>query len=138
MTLQVYTDGGSLNNPGNAASAYLIFQNGSLLAKETKKIGIKTNNIAEYQALIMAWEKITELINTKKIILPEKIEFFSDSQLMVNQLLGKYRVKDQELKKSFLLVRLLSEKIKTKVNYIHVLREKNSQADALVKQAFYS
>lgn len=138
MTLRIYTDGGSLNNPGKAASAYLIYQDNQLLVKEGKKIGINTNNIAEYQALIMAWEKIVELLGRKKTGLIDKIEFISDSQLIVNQLLGIYRVKDGGLKKCYLRVKELEKKVNIKTTYIHVLRERNTQADALVKQTLYS
>jgi len=138
MTLQVYTDGGSLNNPGKAASAFVIYKDKTILFKEGKKIGINTNNVAEYQALIMAWEKIITLISTRQIATPDKIEFFADSQLMVNQLLGLYKVKNMELKKLFLKIKDLEKKIKTNFTYTHVLREKNSLADSLVKQAFYS
>ena len=138
MTLQVYTDGGSLNNPGKAASAFVIYKDKTILFKEGKKIGINTNNVAEYQAMIMAWEKIIALISTRQIATPDKIEFFADSQLMVNQLLGLYKVKNIELKKLFLKIKDLEKKIKTNFTYTHVLREKNSLADSLVKQAFYS
>ena len=138
MILRVYTDGGSLNNPGKAASAYLIYKNNQLLAQEGRNIGINTNNIAEYQALIMAWEKIIELFNNKALSSVKKIEFISDSLLMVNQMLGTYRVKDEGLKKRYLKVKELEKKIKIEFTYKHVLREKNTQADALVKQAFYS
>jgi ribonuclease HI len=138
MILRVYTDGGSLNNPGKAASAYLIYKNNQLLAQEGRNIGINTNNIAEYQALIMAWEKIIELFNNKILSSVKKIEFISDSLLMVNQMLGTYRVKDEGLKKRYLRVKELEKKINIKFTYKHVLREKNTQADALVKQAFYS
>ena len=138
MILRVYTDGGSLNNPGKAASAYIIYQDNELLAQEGKNIGINSNNVAEYRALIMAWEKIITLLRNKTFTSVEKIEFISDSLLMVNQLLGIYRVKDQDLKQLYLKVKELETKTRIKFTYTHVLREKNSQADSLVKKALYS
>ena len=138
MSLQVYTDGGSLNNPGLAASAYVIYQNEKIIAKEGKKIGTATNNFAEYMALILAWEKILALIKDGKIAKPKKISFFADSQLLVNQLLGLYKIKNQALKILIQKIRELEKKANTAITYTHILREKNSLADSLVKAAFYS
>lgn len=138
MILRVYTDGGALNNPGKAASAYLIYQNNQLLARAGKSIGVNTNNAAEYQAFIMAWEKIIEMQEKNLIPKVVRIEFVSDSLLVVNQLSGIYRVKNKELKKYYLKVKELERKTGAKFSYKHVLREYNQQADSLVKQMLYS
>jgi ribonuclease HI len=138
MILRVFTDGGSLNNPGKAASAYLIYKEDQLMTKSGKYIGIKTNNTAEYQALIMAWEKIIELYKVGKLKQIEKIEFYSDSLLLVNQLLGFYKIKNKNLKEYYLQIKKLEKEIPIEFFYIHILREKNHQADLLVKKILYS
>ena len=138
MTLRVFTDGGSLNNPGKAASAYLVYKEDQFVTQGGKYIGIKTNNTAEYQALIMAWEKIIELHKLGKLKQIEKIEFYSDSLLLVNQLLDFYKIKNKNLKEYYLQIKKLEKEIPIKFFYIHILREKNHQADLLVKKILYS
>jgi ribonuclease HI len=135
MKLTVYTDGGSLNNPGRAASAYLLYEGTTLLYQEGTYIGIASNNVAEYTALIHALTKIKELIDTKVISSLEHITVYADSQLMVHQLNGLYKVKHPDMKKLFDQVKVLQEEITVPITYTHVLREKNHRADALVKQA---
>mgnify|MGYP001582758422 CR=1 FL=1 len=112
----IYTnsDGGSRGNPGLGAIGVLVRRNDSIIETYSEKIGKVTNNVAEYRALIKALElarKHTE----------EKLVCFLDSQLIVRQLLGEYRVKNPELMKLFLQVQKLQENFK-KIKYIHVSR----------------
>lgn len=131
MKLQVYTDGGSLNNPGQAAIAYVIYANNSLLMRRSKRIGVATNNVAEYTALIEALVNIKKLLVKKRILL---IEVFSDSQLMVNQLNGTYKIKDGNLHDLVTKVRILESEINLPIIYRHILRDKNQLADSLIKK----
>lgn len=135
MNLTIYTDGGSLNNPGRAASAYLIFHNNKLVCKDAKYLGIASNNVAEYTALILALEKIKELKKTETI---SSLTCFADSKLMVNQLLGIYKIKHPDMKRLANQIKLLEMEIGIVPTYKHVVREKNEEADALVKGILYS
>jgi len=130
VEIKIYTDGGSINNPGPAAIAYLIYLNDKMLHSFSAKIGINTNNFAEYTALVRALEWIRQ--NNKESV--SKITFFSDSNLMVNQLNGFYRVKNASIREFILKVRALEQEIKTAIVYKYIPREKNSAADLLVKK----
>ncbi len=90
----IYTDGASRNNPGKSASGYLILdENGKRVWSDSFYNGIKTNNQAEYIAVIAALEKAIEMFG-----IGEKVRLFSDSQIVVNQLNGSYKVKEAGLK----------------------------------------
>lgn len=131
MQLDVYTDGGAINNPGPAASAFVIFLGKKIIGREKKPIGNTTNNIAEYTAVIMALEKLPHLINEKI----KKIVFYSDSKLMVNQLNGLYKVKDGQIREQVMKIRILEGKINRPIIYKNIPREENQIADNLVKEA---
>lgn len=130
MNLHIYTDGGSLNNPGQAAIAYAVFSENQLVTKSFKRIGLATNNVAEYSALIEALGFVKTIINTVK-----SVRVFSDSLLMINQLNGLYKMKDAGLRELLMKVRILESELNIPVSYIHVLREKNQLTDSLVKKA---
>ena len=128
--LIIYTDGASRGNPGPAGIGVVICNQSGEIVKEYKEfIGSATNNIAEYRALI----KALELAGGFSI---NEIDCFSDSELMVRQLNGEYRVKNEKLGKLFLLVRE-KEKWFGKVSYFHVPREKDliKRADKLANRA---
>ena len=137
--LNINTDGGSRGNPGNAAiGVYCTNEDGKEIFSISKKIGITTNNVAEYQAVI---EALRYIIQNKIVV--GKIRFILDSQLIVMQITGKYKVKIehlQQLKKH--IVDLVAEgrnvKILNEIVFIHVLREKNKEADQLVNDALDS
>jgi len=136
----MYTDGGSRNNPGLAAiGVWISAQGGSASGGETlnKKygqcIGIKTNNEAEYQALIFGLGKIKQLVGKEKARNYE-IECRLDSELVVKQLNHKYKVKEKNICELFLEVWNLMLDF-GKVDFSHIPREKNSIADALVNEA---
>lgn len=133
MKIIIHTDGGARGNPGPAASGVVIeaFEgNQKLWEKKYKKyLGTGTNNMAEYQAMIMA---LTELKNLAK---PEdEVEVRTDSELIHRQILGQYRVKEPNLKELFSKVAELKDCFK-KIKFIHVRRESNAVADALVNEA---
>lgn len=133
--INIYSDGGSRGNPGKAASAFVVYLDGKVFHKESKFIGTQTNNVAEYSAVVMAltWLYKTEL---KDEILD--INFYMDSELIVNQLSGKYKVKNKNLLKYFEVINKFTKQFKLKINFIHVKREKNKLADTLVNQTLDS
>ena len=131
-TLTIYTDGGSLNNPGKAAYAYVIYFNDNLIKEEGRAIGIATNNVAEFTGLIEALKAAKEVVKEHSIA---SIQVYSDSQLMVRQLNGEYKVKKSHLQEMVLSIRTLEQVIGVRIMYTHVLREKNTHADSLVKKA---
>jgi len=134
MTLTIYTDGGALNNPGPAASAYVIYHNKDIIHQEGVYLGPQTNNYAEYNAVILALEEVKELVQVGKVKELEKIFFVSDSNLLVNQLNGLYKVKNAGIRECVLKVRRLEQEVNVPVSYTHVMREQNTVADAIVKQ----
>lgn len=136
MILKVFTDGGSKGNPGPSSIGGVGYIDGKKVFDFKKSIGIATNNDAEYQALIHA----LEIVNTKsssfvktsadKQIL--KIEFNSDSRLMVNQVKGLFKVKNGRIKEYILIIRGLEQEINLPITYNYVPREQNVEADLLV------
>ena len=134
MHLTIYTDGGSLNNPGKAASAFVVYKDGKIFHKHKEKIGIASNNVAEYTALIRALSYVRDHILTGKNKI-EDINVISDSQLMVRQVNGLYKVKHADIKPLYTRVKMLEMEIGLPISYTHVLREENQEADKLVKKA---
>lgn len=132
MDIKIYTDGGSLNNPGPAAYAFIIYLNEKIIFKQAEKIGVATNNVAEYTALIKALEKIKELM--VKSLDVKSIVFFSDSFLMINQINGLFKVKNAVIREFILKIRILEQEIKLPIIYKHIPREQNTLADSLVKE----
>lgn len=128
MKLKVFTDGGARGNPGIAGYGFYIEdENKKMVFEEGKFLGIKTNNEAEYMGLIGALNWIDENANEAEV------EINSDSQLLVRQMKGIYKVKAQHLKKLWELARNLCEGKKIVFNEIR--REYNSKADALANLA---
>lgn len=130
--ISVFTDGGAIGNPGPAASAFVVWQANQIIRKEVRKIGVGTNNVAEYQAVIFALEWLKEKSNDSTIQ-PLAINFYLDSQLVVNQLNGLYKIKDAKLRILVLKIRELEQNVKGKILYQLIPREKNKLADALIK-----
>lgn len=134
-SLIVHTDGGSRNNPGQAAIGVVIqWQSGEYLLRFGKPIGIQTNNQAEYQAINHALSYIAEHIMTKNHVI-DSIICFADSQLIVNQLLGVYKIKQKELQSAASSIKQIATHLKVPVQYRYIPREKNKEADALVNAA---
>ena len=130
----VFTDGGARGNPGPAAIGFIIKDDhGHLLVEQGKYIGQTTNNVAEYQAVI---EALTWLKNNFKMkeTLNNQIDFFLDSNLVVNQLNGFFKIKDAKLKNLIIKVRSLEKEINEKIFYHFIPRQKNYHADFLVNQ----
>jgi ribonuclease HI len=136
--IYVYSDGGSRGNPGPAACAFVVSSSASpdYRFQEGEYLGISTNNKAEYQGIINAlnWllSNITDNLNGNKI------SFFLDSELVVKQLNGAYRVKDPSMQHLYFQVQKKINELKTKfastITITHIPRSKNFEADLLVNQ----
>ncbi len=127
----INTDGGSRGNPGPSAIGIVIRDNTGTVVKEIGKyIGVGTNNEAEYKALVLGIETVIEKGE-------KDLQCYLDSELVVNQLTGKYKVKNMELKKFWDQIKILEKKLE-KIEYTHVRREKNKEADAIVNQVLDS
>ncbi len=128
MKARLSTDGGARGNPGPAAYAYVLeAKDGTVLDAHGEAIGIATNNVAEYSALIAGLEKAVELGVSE-------LEVISDSELMVKQMRGEYRVKNEALRDLSLRASRLARSIGS-VSYTAVRREQNELADRLVNEA---
>ncbi|MCX6817026.1 MAG: ribonuclease HI family protein [Candidatus Beckwithbacteria bacterium] len=134
MTLNIYTDGGSRGNPGPAAVGFVIKNaSGTIIHSFGKTIGIATNNLAEYQAVIVALEWLSE--KSEFVNHQSEIVFHLDSQLVVNQLNGLWKIKDTQLRQKIIFLRELEAKVGGSIKYAHIPREKNTAADRLVNLA---
>ncbi|OGY08100.1 MAG: hypothetical protein A2782_03745 [Candidatus Blackburnbacteria bacterium RIFCSPHIGHO2_01_FULL_43_15b] len=130
-SLKVFSDGGARGNPGPAASAFLVKDcDNNIIFQSAKKIGYTTNNVAEYTAVKMAMDWLVE--NNKENF---SINFFLDSQLVVNQLKGLFKIKNENLKRLVLLIKAQETRFKAGVTYQHIPREENKEADLLVNKA---
>ena len=127
--LIIYSDGGAKNNPGPAGIGVVIYdENRKLLCKLKEYIGPATNNQAEYRAVIFALETAIKKFN------PSEIIFYLDSELIVHQLNGRYKVKHDNITPLHQKVSELARKI-PKIEFIHISRDKNKLADKLVNEA---
>ena len=130
----IYTDGGSRGNPGQAAIG-VVFCNekGQVCKKYSDYLGDNiTNNEAEYQAVVFALQKFKALFG-KKLAESGEIEIRMDSELVVKQLNGEYKVLEPKIQELFLKVWNLKIDFQ-KVRFSHIPREKNKEADALVNE----
>lgn len=130
MTLTVHTDGGARGNPGPAAVGVVIESGGKTIAQFGKTIGHATNNVAEYRAVVEALKYVTSHISRVT-----EMRFFLDSTLVVNQLMGRFKIKDPTLRGFLFDVRRLESEIGASVTYDVIRREQNARADALVNRA---
>jgi probable phosphoglycerate mutase len=124
----LFTDGGARGNPGPAAWAFVLeAEDGTVLDARGEAIGVATNNVAEYRALLAGLERAVEAG-------VDDLDVLSDSELMVKQMLGEYRVKNRALQELSLEAARLARLVGT-VRYRAVRRESNVLADSLVNQA---
>ena len=128
MKARLSTDGGARGNPGPAAFGYVLeTDDGTVLDARGERIGVATNNVAEYRALVAGLEKALELG-------VDEVEVVSDSELLVKQMRGEYKVKNEALRalseEAAALARLIG-----RVGYRAVRREHNELADRLVNEA---
>ncbi|MEK7125431.1 MAG: reverse transcriptase-like protein [Patescibacteria group bacterium] len=134
MKLIIYTDGGARGNPGPAGiGVFITYENGQPVRKRKRYIGNATNNQAEYEALLYGLQLAKELKAEEKAETTE-VKVMMDSELVVKQLQGKYKVKNKELDKLVRRVQNMSTDF-TKITYFHIPREENKIADSLVNEA---
>ena len=128
MKARLFTDGGARGNPGPAAYAFVIeAEDDTVLASNGQPIGVATNNVAEYRALVAGLERAAELGI-------DELEVVSDSELLVKQMRGEYRVKNEVLKDLNRQAAGLATRFR-RVDYTAVRREHNELADRLVNEA---
>ena len=127
MKAKIYTDGGSRGNPGPSAIGVMIKLENGNIKKYGEKIGIATNNEAEYKAVIFALQKAKQLG-------AKEIDFYLDSELVANQLSRKFKVKETRIQTLFVQVWNLTLNFK-KVTFNYIPREENREADYLVNKA---
>ena len=125
--LYIYIDGAARGNPGPAAFAYVISQDEQVLSEMAGCLGTATNNLAEYTALVRALERAAELGG-------ERLLIRSDSELLVKQMNGLYRVKHPQLKALYDQACRLRDQFSS-VEIVHVPRAQNSHADRLCNEA---
>jgi len=130
MKLIIHCDGGARGNPGPAAGAFVVFdKSGQVIYQQGKYIGEGTNNQAEYGAV---WLAVNWLGHNHPLA---EVEFRLDSQLVINQLLGQFKIKKPHLKKMYSQIHnlILEKKLKI-IKFTYVPRDKNFFADNLVNQ----
>ena len=128
MKALLWTDGGARGNPGPAAFAYVLeTEDGTVLDARGEAIGVATNNVAEYSALVAGLRRAAAVGVTE-------LQVRSDSELMVKQMRGEYRVKNKDLQTLFLDASRAAREV-GRVTYEHVRREHNELADRLVNEA---
>lgn len=127
MRATLHCDGASRGNPGEAGIGCIIFINDNKKIEISEYIGKTTNNVAEYKALIRGLEETLKEG-------ADEIDIFSDSELLVRQILGIYKVKNKKLIELYEKVKELLSKLKS-YKIIHINREHNSIADKLAKEA---
>jgi ribonuclease HI len=125
---RLFTDGGARGNPGPAAAAYVLeTEDGTVLDARGETIGVATNNVAEYRALVAGLARAVE-------VGVDELEVVSDSELLVKQMTGEYRVKNAALIELSLEAAGLAREI-GRVAYSAVRRSENELADSLVNEA---
>ena len=133
----IYTDGGSRGNPGQAALGFVIQgEKGQTIKEHGERLGIKTNNEAEYMAVVAALKKAKAFFGkekTKKM----SVEIRMDSELLMRQLNGIYKIEKEHLWPFFIAIWNLKLDFAT-VIFVHVPREQNKAADRMVNQALDS
>jgi ribonuclease HI len=133
-SINVFTDGGSRGNPGPAALGVFIENDkGEELKSIGKTLGIATNNVAEYSAIKESLIWILE--NLKEMPDLQKINFYMDSNLAVQQLNGIFKIKNTGLMTIYFEIKSLENQIKIPITYTHIPREQNKKADRMVNLA---
>ena len=133
----IFTDGGARGNPGPAGAGAVVYKGKKKIAEVSEFLGTRTNNWAEYEALILALETARKTLGLpaqagKKI---SDVTVKMDSELIVKQMKGEYKVKHPELKAQHQHARRLIEESFPHISFTHIPREKNYEADQLANDA---
>lgn len=140
--LQIYSDGGSRGNPGKAACAYVIYKDNELVKQSSKYLGLTTNNVAEYNGVILALQWLVknkmsfDFAGFDKLTTSQdgKIKFCSDSELVVKQLTGVYKIRDMNLLQLSNIIKDIIKNNNLKITFQHIPRAENKLADKLVNE----
>ncbi len=132
---KVFTDGGARGNPGPAGIGVVVYsQDGKVVKRIAKYIGETTNNQAEYKAVIEALSYFQS--DSRQLIADSiSVDFYLDSQLIVEQMNGRYKIKNEGLKPLYFEIREKIMELGGAITFAHVPREQNKEADALVNEA---
>ena len=133
MQFFLNADGGSRGNPGPAgAGAVVKDEAGEVVVEVSEYLGVTTNNVAEYTGVLLALERLKDMLKDK--VVDARVQVRMDSQLVVKQMSGEYRVKHPNLIPLATKLRVLTGAFK-EVTFTHVYREQNKEADALANRA---
>ena len=132
MTLTIHTDGGSRGNPGPAACAFVIAAGNQTLKEQAFYLGPTTNNQAEYQGVLKALEHLK--LHPHLLADFSGLEFILDSELIVHQLNGRYKIKHPDLLPLAQSAHAIIASLQLPVTFTHVLRAGNKRADFLLNQ----
>ncbi len=134
MKFTIHADGGARGNPGPAgAGAVIRDETGSIVASVSKFLGHQTNNFAEYEAVILAFQELLKLVPAAEHELTD-VDVKMDSELVVKQMKKEYKVRHPVLKEQQARLAQVAGAFRT-VTFTHVFREENSDADALANEA---
>lgn len=135
MEFILYADGGSRGNPGPAGAGAVVFDNlGKRVVEISDYLGVATNNIAEYEAVIRGLKKLAEEYSAE-VLMSSPLTIRMDSKLVIEQLKGAYKVKHPNLVPRYFEVKNILARSFNRVAFEHVYREKNKDADALANEA---
>ena len=132
--ITIWTDGGARRNPGPAGAGAIVFDaNGNEMRAVSKFLGTRTNNWAEYEAVILGLETARKLFGGKTAEM--QVEVKMDSQLVQQQLSNKYQIKEESLFPQFIKVHNLIVRYFPQIKFTHIPREENKRADELANEA---
>lgn len=129
--LEIFTDGGSRGNPGPGASAFIVFKDKNEVFKQAYFFKTTTNNMAEYFAVLMA---VLWISKNRGVVGKNDVILKIDSELIVNQLKGIYKVKNENLKNIHNKINNIANSSGININYVHISRRFNKIADTLVNE----
>ena len=128
--LKIFTDGGARGNPGPGAGAFVALdEEGIVFDRGGIFLGVTTNNQAEYNGVLLAFNFLKKLPEK-----PEVVNFFLDSELITNQLLGRYKIKDMKLQALVAQIKEIERELRIRINYSHIPRSENKLADLMVNR----
>jgi len=129
--LSIYCDGASRGNPGLAAAAFLIKnEENKIIHQQSFFLGKATNNIAEYNGVLLALKWLAK----ENLSQQKEIHFYLDSLLVVSQLTGIFKIKNEKLRKIIVEIKKIEEEITLPIFYHHIIRKYNKRADELVNK----
>lgn len=128
--LKIYCDGGARGNPGPAAAAFVVERQDKVIFKNAKFLGNATNNVAEYSAVLFAMKWLSNFSNKAF----DEVRFVLDSELVVKQLAGLFKIKNENLRSLYFSVKEEEKKIPLRISFAAVPRNKNRLADLLVNR----